>query len=125
MNYENFVNAVSGISQKYVSMNPGMYLHMNISPDGITITHGDREKMRQEWVATMLTEFNENYANDSEIILCDKNHKVLVAYFEADGWGNDCGHGIAKCSANDKFDEKVGLAVAFAHFRGYQIPDFV
>jgi agmatine/peptidylarginine deiminase len=125
MNYENFVNAVAGISQKYISMNPGMYLHMNISPDGITITHGDREKMRQEWVNMMLSEFNDNYAVDSNIILCDKNRKVLVAHFEDNGWGDDCGHGIAKCSADDEFDEKVGLAVAFAHFRGHQVPDFV
>jgi hypothetical protein len=125
MNYENFVYAVAGLSQKYVSMNPGMYLHMNINPNGITIIHGNREKARQAWVNTMLAEFNENYATDSKIILCDKNRKVLVAYFEDDSWGDDCGHGIAKCSANDEFDEKVGLAVAFAHFRGYQIPDFV
>lgn len=125
MNYENFVNAVEGISKKYVSMNPGMYLHMDVSSDGILITHGDREKMRQEWVATMLAEFNENYAVDSEIILCDKSRKVLVVYFEDNIWGGDCGHGIAKCSADDEFDEKVGLAVAFAHFRGHQIPDFV
>ena len=125
MNYENFVSAVEGISKKYVSMNPSMYLHMDISPDGIIITHGDREKMRQEWVNRMLTEFNENYAVDSEILLCDKNRKVLVVYFEDDSWGDDCGHGIAKCSADDEFNEKVGLAVAFAHFRGYPIPNFV
>ena len=125
MNYKNFVDAVAGISQKYVAMNPGMYLHMNISSDSITITHGDRKKLRQEWVATMLAEFNAYYAGDSKILLCDKNRKVLVAYFKDNGWSNDCGHGIAKCSADDKFDEEVGLAVAFAHFRGYQIPDFV
>lgn len=124
MNYENFVSAVEGISKKYVSMNPGVYLLMDASSDGIIITHCDREKMRQGWVATMLAEFEENYAIDSEIILCDKNRKILVAYFE-DDWNDDRGYGIARCSADDEFDEKVGLAVAFAHFRGHQIPDFV
>lgn len=125
MNYENFVNAVDAISQKYIAMNPGMYLHLNVNSDGITITHGYKEKMRQEWAATMLAEFNEKYDADSEIILCDKNRKVLVAYFENNYWHGDNGHGIAKCSADDEFNERVGLAVAFAHFRGYQIPDFV
>lgn len=124
MNYENFVEAVSSISKKYASMNPGMYIHLDISSDGIIISHGSREKLRQEWVDMMLREFNNNYANDSRIILSDKNRKILVAYF-SDYWGDNVEYGIARCSANDQFDENVGLAVAFAHFRGYQIPDFV
>ena len=124
MNYENFVSAISSLSKKYMSLNPGMYLHVNICHDSITITHGSREELRQEWVDLMLEEFNKSYADESEIILSDKKRKVLIAHF-CDEWGDNIGYGIAKCSANDEFDENVGLAVAFAHFHGYPIPDFV
>jgi hypothetical protein len=47
----------------------------------------------------------------------------MVVQFK-DRWG-DNGVGISKCSPTDQFDEETGLAVAFAHFRNYPIPDFI
>lgn len=125
MNYENFVGAVEGLALKYQRMNPDMCVSVNRTDYGLELTCMPKEQMRKQWIDQMLTEFNENYAIDSELILCDKNRKILVAYFEDSCWGDDRGYGIAKCSADDEFDEKVGLAVAFAHFRSYPIPDFV
>lgn len=126
MNYENFISAVKGLALKYQRANPDMYLHTDISKDSIIITYGgNKEKLRKEWVDMMLDEFSNYYGDDSKVILCDKKRKVLVAYFESDWNGDEHGHGIARCSADDEFDENVGLAVAFAHFREYPIPDFV
>lgn len=99
MNYENFVGAVE-------------------------LTCMPKEQMRKQWIDQMLTEYSENFEEWSEIIVCDKNRKIMVIHFE-DAWCYHYGYGVAKCSASDEFDEKAGLAVAFAHFRGYAIPDFV
>ena len=96
-----------------------------IWPEPYTHHFSAKEQARKDWVGQMLAEYNNDYAWDSEIVLRDKKHKVLVAYFECNLDCNEHGYGIARCSSNDKFDKDVGLAVAFAHFRGYPIPDFV
>ena len=83
-----------------------------------------KEQMRKQWVDQMLTEYREDFEDWSEVILCDKNRKIMVVQFE-DCWGDCYGNGISKCSPTDVFDEDTGMAVAFAHFRGYPIPDFV
>jgi hypothetical protein len=80
--------------------------------------------MRKEWIDQMLTEYSEEYEHWSEIILCDENRKIMVVQFD-DYWGDRSGYGISKCSPTDRFDVEVGLAVAFAHFRGYPIPSFI
>ena len=124
MNYENFVAAVEGLALKYQRMNPNERISVKHTDCGLELTRAPKEQMRKQWVEQMLEEFGMSYADDSEIILSDKKRKVLIAHF-CDEWGDNIGYGIAKCSADDKFDEKVGLAVAFAHFREYSIPDFV
>lgn len=124
MNYENFVAAVEGLALKYQRMNPNERISVKHTDCGLELTRTPKEQMRKQWVEQMLEEFGMSYADDSEIILSDKKRKVLIAHF-CDEWGDNIGYGIAKCSANDKFDENVGLAVAFAHFRDYPIPDFV
>ena len=124
MNYESFVSAVEGLALMYQRKNPNMYVSVNHTDYGLELTRTPKEQMRKQWVAQVLNEFNNSYGQDSEIILCDKKRKVLVACF-CDEWGDNIGYGIAKCSVNDKFDKNVGLAVAFAHFREYPIPDFV
>ena len=124
MNYENFIDAVEGLALMYQRTNPNVRVSINRTDSGLELTCVPKEQMRKQWVDKMLKEFNMYYAVDSRIILSDKNRKILVAYF-SDYWGNNAEYGIARCSADDKFDENVGLAVAFAHFRGYQIPDFV
>ena len=124
MNYENFVAAVEGLALKYQKMNPNERISVKHTDRGLELTRVPKEQMRKQWVEQMLEEFGMSYADDSEIILSDKKRKVLIANF-CDEWGDNIGYGIAKCSANDKFNENVGLAVAFAHFREYPIPDFV
>ena len=125
MNYESFVSAVEGLTLMYQQKNPDMYASINRTNRGLELTCMPKEQAREQWVEQMLNEFNNSYGQDSEIILCDKKRKVLAAYFEYDWDEDEHGYGIARCSSNDKFDKDIGLAVAFAHFREYPIPDFV
>lgn len=125
MNYENFVAAVEGLALMYQRKNPNMCVSVNHTDCGLELTCMPKKQVRKQWVEQMLDEFNNSYGQDSEIILCDKKRKVLVAYFEYDWDEDEHGYGIARCSSSDKFDKDVGLAVAFAHFREYPIPDFV
>lgn len=124
MNYENFVNAVEGLAFKYQRMNPDMCVSVNRTDYGLELTCMPKEQMRQQWVDQMLTEYSEEFEDWSEIILCDENRKIMVVHFE-DCWGDREGYSISKCSPTDQFDEEVGLAVAFAHFHDYPIPNFI
>lgn len=124
MNYENFVSAVEGLALKYQKMNPDMYASINRTNCGLELTCMPKEQARKQWVEQMLNEYSKNFEDFSEVILCDKNRKIMVVHFE-DDWGNRRGYGISKCSPTDAFDEDTGIAVAFAHFREYPIPDFV
>ena len=124
MNYENFVSAVEGLALKYQRMNPGMGVAVNRTDYGLQLSCMPKEQMRKQWVDQMLIEYSEDFEDRSEVILCDKKRKIMVVHFN-DYWGNHYGHGISKCSPTDVFDEETGIAVAFAHFRGYPIPDFI
>ena len=124
MNYENFVSAVEGLALKYQRMNPDMCGSVNRTDYGLELSCMPKEQMRKQWVDQMLTEYSEEFEDWSEVILCDENRKIMVVRFE-DCWGDREGYGISKCSPNDQFDEEVGLAVAFAHFSGYSIPNFI
>ena len=124
MNYENFVAAVEGLALKYHRTNPDMCISINRTDCGLELTCMPKEQTRKQWVDQMLTEYCEDFEDFSEIILCNKNRKIMVVHFE-DSWGDRSGYGISKCSPTDAFDEDTGMAVAFAHFRGYPIPDFV
>lgn len=127
MNYEGFVKGVEGLAHKYQKTNPNMCISVNRTDYGLELTCAPREKARRQWIDQMLSEYKRDFEDYSEIILCDENRKIMVVHFE-DFWG-DCngyeGYGISKCSPTDQFDKKVGLAVAYAHFRKYPIPDFV
>lgn len=124
MNYENFVSAVGDLALKYQRMNPDMCVSVNRTDYGLELTCMLKEQMRKQWVEQMLTEYSEDFEDWSEVILCDKNLKIMVVRFE-DCWGDRYGYGISKCSPTDTFDEDTGMAVAFAHFRSYPIPDFI
>ena len=124
MNYENFVSAVEGLALKYQRMNPNERISVKHTDCGLELTRTTKEQMRKQWVAKMLTEYSEDFEDWSEVILCDKKHKVIAVYFN-DRWSDRYGYGISKCSPTDVFDKDTGMAVAFAHFRGYPIPDFV
>ena len=124
MNYENFVAAVEGLALKYQKMNPNERISVKHTDRGLEVTRVPKEQMRKQWVEQMLTEYGDDFEGWSEVVLCDKNRKIIVVYFK-DCWGDHYGYGISKCSPTDVFDEDTGMAVAFAHFRGYPIPDFV
>lgn len=124
MNYENFVAAVGSLALKYERMNPNMCVSVNRTDYGLKLTCMSKEQARKQWVEQMLTEYSKDFEDFSKVILCDKNRKIMAVYFE-ESWGDYSGYGISKCSPTDVFDEDTGMAVAFAHFRGYSIPDFV
>ena len=124
MNYENFVSAVEGLALKYQRMNPDMCVSVNRTDYGLELSCMPKEQMRKQWVDQMLTEYSEDFEDWSEVVLCSKSRKVMLVHFE-DCWGDREGYGIAYCSPTDVFDEDTGMAVAFAHFRGYPIPNFV
>lgn len=124
MNYENFVAAVEGLALKYQKMNPNERISVKHTDCGLELTRVPKEQMRKQWVEQMLTEYGDDFEGWSEVVLCDKNRKVIVVYFK-DCWSYHYGYGISKCSPTDVFDEDTGMAVAFAHFRGYPIPNFV
>ena len=124
MNYENFVAAVESLALKYQRMNPDMCVSVNRTDYGLELTCMSKEQARKQWVEQMLTEYSEDFEDWSEVILCDKSRKIMAVHFES-SWGDEKGYGISKCSPTDQFDEDTGMAVAFAHFRHYSIPDFV
>lgn len=124
MNYKNFVAAVKGLALRYQRMNPNECISVKHTDCGLELTCMSKEQARKQWVEQMLTEYSEDFEDFSEIILCNKNRKIMVVHFE-DSWGDRSGYGISKCSPTDVFDKDTGMAVAFAHFRGYPIPDFV
>ena len=124
MNYENFVSAIEGLVIKYQRMNPDERISVKHTDCGLELTRAPKEQMRKQWVEQMLAKYREDFEDWSQVILCDKNRKVIVVYFN-DCWGDRYGYGISKCSPTDVFDKDTGMAVAFAHFRGYPIPDFV
>lgn len=124
MNYENFVSAVEGMALEYQRMNPDMCVSVNRTDYGLELTCRPKEQMREQWIDQMLTEYSEEFQDWSEVILCDKNRKIMIVHFD-DCWGGREGYGISKCSPTDAFDKDTGMAVAFAHFRGYPIPDFI
>ena len=124
MNYENFVGAVEGLALKYQRMNPDMCVSVNRTDYGLELSCMPKEQMRRQWIDQMLTEYSKDFEDWSEVILCDKNRKIMVVQFE-DCWGYCYGNGISKCSPTDQFDEDTGMAVAFAHFRNYPVPDFI
>ena len=124
MNYENFISAVGELALKYQQMNPDMYISVNRTDYGLELTCVLKEQMRKQWIDQMLSEYSEEFESWSEVLLCDKNRKIMVVKFD-DCWGYRYGYGISKCSSTDTFDEDTGMAVAFAHFRGYPIPNFI
>ena len=124
MNYENFIDAVEGLALMYQRKNPNMCVSINRTDYGLELTSIPKAQMREQWIDQMLTEYSEDFEDWSEIVLCDKNRRIMVVHF-GDCWGDREGYGISKCSPTDQFDEDTGMAVAFAHFCDYPIPDFI
>ena len=124
MDYESFVNAVEGLALMYQRKNPNMCVSVNHTDCGLELTCMPKKQVRKQWVEQMLAEYRKDFEDWSKVILCDRSRKIMVVHFEND-WGDRRGYGISKCSPTDVFDEDTGMAVAFAHFRDYPIPDFI
>lgn len=123
MNYNSFIKAVKELAKKYAHENPEEFLEVYTTDEGFNVVHGNRSALRANWVDAMLGEL-ENSDYSTYTILCDAQRKVMVIEF-LDFWKESDGYGVAKCSPNDEFDERVGMAVAWAHFRDYDIPNYV
>ena len=70
----------------------------------------------------MLTEYSEDFEDWSEVCVTRTARLWLSTSKTAGATATD---GISKCSPTDAFDEDTGMAVAFAHFRNYPIPNFI
>lgn len=122
MNKEVFKANVATMAKKLSQSNPNLYVHVQQTPDMVTIHFAPRSKARARWVEKMLTEAKEKYPRSS-IVVIDPERKIVVVEFEDQHEIH--GTGVALCSPTDKFDTRVGVAVAYAKWEGITIPDFV
>ena len=122
MNKENFLNKVETEAKRLSRMNPDLHACIKRIPDGIQILFPSRAEMRDQWVREMLDELHRNYPK-SIVKVTSPERKIIVVEFRE--WGRVCGTGVALCSPTDKFDIGVGIAVAYAKWKGILVPDFV
>ena len=115
-----FVNAIKGICEKYHKAG-GDIEAFSSDITGIVITFTD-EGIRKEWVDSVIAGMKEDYPNSTVLLNSPERKITVVEFADEDGiWGT----GIALCSDTDKFDYRVGIAVAYAKFLGLDIPDFI
>lgn len=122
MNEETFKKNVVTMANKLSHSNPNLYVCVQQAPHTVTIHFIPRSDARAQWVGEMLARMRENYPYSS-IQLTDPERKIVVIQFK-DLYGVR-GTGVALCSPADKFDTRVGIAVAYAKWKGITIPDFV
>lgn len=128
MKRDTYIEAIEGLTEKYDKTNSDSSVQMEVKVDScttvITIAIQNKAGMHRAWVDKMLREYRDIYARNSHIVKCDSERKIMAVQF-CNNWNFEHGFGMSLCSPNDKFDSDVGLAVAFAHFRDYPIPDYV
>lgn len=122
MNKETFKKNVVTMANKLSHSNPDLCVCVQHTPDAVTVLFVPRSEARARWVDEMLTQMKENYPHSS-IKLTDPERKIVVVQFE--DLREVCGTGVALCSPTDKFDTRVGIAVAYAKWEGFIVPDFV
>lgn len=122
MNKETFKKNVVTMANKLSYSNPDLCVCVQHTPDAVTVHFAPRSEVRALWVDEMLTQMKENYPHSS-IKLTDPERKIVVVQFE--DLREVCGTGVALCSPTDKFDTRVGIAVAYAKWEGFIVPDFV
>lgn len=122
MNKETFRKNVITMANKLSHSNPSLYVYVQHTPDTIAVHFTPRSEVRDQWVKEKLNELHDNYPKSFIKLACPER-KIVVVEFK-DRYGV-CGTGVALCSPTDKFDIGVGIAVAYAKWKGIIIPDFV
>lgn len=122
MNKETFRKNVDTMANKLSRSDPNLSVYVQHTPDAVTVHFAPRSVVRALWVDEMLTQVKEDYPLSS-IRLTDPERKIVVVQFE--DLYEMCGTGVARCSPADKFDARVGIAVAYAKWKGITVPDFV
>lgn len=121
MNKNSFVRALANICDKFASNNPDVIANLSCNNGELHLSVVPTEKVRRQWADEMLEELHECYYR-SEVVLSDPDRKIVVLSI-CDGVYSETA--VALCSPNDEFDEKIGIAVAYAKWAGYSIPDFI
>lgn len=121
MNKNSFVRALANICDKFAGNNPDVIAHLTERDGELHLSVIPTEKMRQSWVRKMLDEMREEY-HHSKVVLSDPDRKIVVLNI-CDGVFSDTA--VALCSPQDEFDATVGVAVAYAKWAGYPIPDYI
>lgn len=122
MKKETFAKNLVALADKFSHSNPSLYASVQQTRDTITIHFIPRAEMRDQWVREMLNEMHRNYPK-SFMKLASPERKIVVVEFKERN--RVCGTGVALCSPTDKFDIGVGIAVAYAKWKGILVPDFV
>lgn len=121
MNKINFVLALNSICKKFTDNNPNVVVELTHHDDELHLSVVPSEKVRRQWVKGMVDEMNAEYPC-SKVVLSDPNRKIVVLGI-SDGIFSDTA--VALCSPQDEFDATVGVAVAYAKWMGYPIPEFI
>lgn len=122
MNKETFRKNVDTMANKLSRSDPNLCVCVQHTPDTVTVHFVPRSEVRARWVGEMLARMRESYPYSS-IQLIDPERKIVVVQFE--DLHEVRGTGVALCSPTDKFDTRVGIAVAYAKWEGITVPDFV
>jgi len=124
MNYDQYVAAITGVTNKFRNSNPELYIKLSVRDDGVAIHVEELENARNNWIQDKLEEMRD-FISDSgyNIVVNDPKRKILVVNF-FDGWG-EVYPGVARCAPTDEYDFNVGMAVAFAKAMRKSIPDFI
>ena len=94
----------------------GVQLSMNTQGSTLIMKLYETVEMKRFWIDHWLNE----YFNDSHASVPVDCGKLCFVY---DLRTNECG--VARCSSQDEFDLKTGVAVAYARLRGEPIPDYI
>lgn len=121
MNKNSFVRALANIYDKFASNNPDVIANLSCNNGELHLSVVPTEKVRRQWADEMLEELHECYYR-SKVVLSDPDRKIVVLNI-SDGIFSDTA--VALCSPQDEFDATVGVAVAYAKWADYPIPDLI
>lgn len=117
------VNNIVGLCNQFNRANPELEARVSKTENSITINFvPNGNYLREKWVANTLEALRKSYPK-STVRISDSKRRIVVVEFR-DRYGL-CGTGVALCSASDKFDTRVGMAVAYANYMDQKVPDYV
>lgn len=122
-NKSSFLKVLNLLTETYADLDrDGIRVDYQEDGDLITIDLNPKKRQRQNWIQSRLMELADYYPQT--VVHSFPSRKILVLEL-FDGFGDECGTGIALCSDTDTYDEDTGKAVAFAKAIGRKIPDFI